>query len=88
MSVENVPHPTPETSPYPDFVQLLDRNAIRKHLDIISSLDKTALMNTLVPHQELPIYDPASYIISRKEDAPTYSLGKFQGLDVGRFRHS
>ena len=75
MRSESIPSPIPEFSNRPDYASRLDRSSILHHLDIISSLDKNGLSNTLAPHRELPIYDPASYIISHNGATETYSLG-------------
>ncbi len=42
---------------------MIDRAAIEAHLKDFASLDGRALLETLAPHQELPQFDPASYVI-------------------------
>lgn len=41
----------------------IDRSAIVSHLQDFDTLDGRALLDTLAPHQDLPEFDPASYVI-------------------------
>ena len=63
----------------PRMVDLLTPEAIHKHALMLSQLDSSTLLETLVPHRNLPEYDPARYLIDvhdshGRADAPIGSL--------------
>ncbi|HVW23539.1 MAG TPA: hypothetical protein VHB51_03620 [Candidatus Saccharimonadales bacterium] len=86
--VARPPHSTGD-----ELVRLLDHDVIYGHLETISQMDQRLLLATLVPHRDLPGFDPAGYIIARhNQDAnldaglrTTYDLGVVFGRSLLRY---
>jgi len=65
---------SPETSqsvagePDPNIMGLLTLVVLKQQLADFSGLDRRALLDTLVPHRDLPSHDPAGFIIAYHHD--------------------
>jgi hypothetical protein len=55
--------PSPIDRFNPERGALIAREDIEEHLALLSVLDRSALLNTLIPHRTLPEHDPARHII-------------------------
>jgi len=65
MAINHASDPTPPQKP--TGLQLLNREVIEQHLDDISTLDRQALLDILVPHYYLPPEDAAAYVIKQHD---------------------
>lgn len=67
----------------------LDRELIEAHLAQFSTLDRTGLLNTLIPHRTLPEHDPARYVIEHhrhdhQHETPAVQSSYDLGVVFGR----
>ena len=70
--------PAPEhnpCAPEEELMALLTHDVLRSRLELVSKLGQDALLNTLVPHRQLPLFDPAAYIIAHHAQRPMQEVG-------------
>jgi hypothetical protein len=58
-------------------------DVLRQQLEDISYLDQHALLDTLVPHRQLPTFDPAGYILAQRERISDDKVNVKTSYDLG-----
>lgn len=67
--------------PDADIMGLLTLVVLKQQLADFSGLDRRALLDTLVPHRDLPDHDPAGFIIAYHHDAQAKITGSAESID-------
>lgn len=84
MSTTHEHNHRPEHPPGEEVVGLLTHDVLKEQLNVFRRLNGDALINTLVPHRDLPDFSVARYLIAQNagENGPTAELNEAYDLGV------
>lgn len=71
--------PAPEQAPTP-LIERISLDVLRHQLRDFSTMDRRALMETLVPYRELPLHDPAGFTIAAHRRGLSDSMARLSEM--------